>query len=96
MAASRRKIGVKPSPRRKRAEPKPGKETWEVVFAPNGQVLRETPYGEGPALLLAQGLAQTYTNEVELVVRVRSLFGRPDPLYRVLRCEDGSISTYRL
>jgi hypothetical protein len=57
--------------------------------------LAVTPARE-EALLLAQTLAEKFDKEVELTVRVKALFGPPDPLFRVVRECDGSVSTYRL
>ena len=89
-------IGVKPQRRRKVQPPPPGKETHQIV-APDGSILRNSPYGEGATLAVAQRLAQIdYDDEVELIVRVKTLFGDPDPLFRVVREEDGSVSTYRI
>lgn len=77
-----------------RTEAKPGNESWLIV-GPDGAILRESGYGEGATLIMTQTLAQTYDEEIELTVRVKALFGEPDTLFRVVREEDGSISTRR-
>jgi hypothetical protein len=78
-----------------RTEPKPGKESWQIV-GPDGAIIQETNYGEGATLSIAQNLAQEYDEEVTLIVRVKSLFGEPDNLFRVVREEDGAIATWRV
>jgi hypothetical protein len=69
-------------------------ESWQIV-GPDGAIIRDTSYGEGATLAMAQTLAQKYDEEVELTVRWKALFGEPDTLYRVVREEDGSITTWR-
>lgn len=82
--------------RRKKATPKIGKEAWQIV-GPDGSLLKETGYGEGPALIQAHRIAEREFHEpAALTVRLKPLFGEPDEFYRVVRCEDGSISTYPL
>lgn len=81
---------------RKRTDPKPGKESWLIV-GPDGELLRELTYGEGATLSVAQNLMKQYTDEGdEITVQWKALFGEPDELYRIVREEDGSISTWRL
>jgi hypothetical protein len=80
--------------RKKAATPKIGKESWQVV-GEAGEVLKETPYGEKSAVILAQETAlRDYDEPVELAVRLKPLFGEPDEFYRVVRDEDGTIITH--
>ena len=47
------------------------------------------------ALIAAQERAlRNYTEPTQLIVERRSLFGQPVTLYRVVREEDGAVSTY--
>lgn len=86
-------------PRRRRAVPKDaptGKETHQIV-APDGEILVNSSYGEGATLARAQMIAlKEYEKEVTLIVRIKTMFGEPDPLFRVVREEDGSVSTWRM
>lgn len=71
-----------------------GKEAWQILKGE--RLLKETGCGEGPALLLAQRMAQRdFEDPVTLTIRLKPLFGEPDEFYRVVREEDGAISTYR-
>lgn len=88
MATTRRRK----RPTKKNYQPKPGKESWLIVD-PDGQIIRETSYGEGASVALAQTLAQKYHDEVTLTVRWKALFGEPDDLFRVTRDADGVIYT---
>lgn len=89
------------APRRKRKPPRKAPpvarqgETHQILD-PAGKILRDSPYGEGATLALAQTLAQKYDDEVTLTVRLKALFGEPDDLYRIVREEDGAVSTYRV
>lgn len=80
--------------RRKSKDPQIGKEAWQIV-GPDGAVLREIGHGEGATLGLAQNLAQKEECPETLIVRLKPLFGEADEFYRVVREEDGSVSTYR-
>lgn len=81
--------------RRRRAEPKLGKEAWQIV-GPSGEVLKELPYGEGPAVAWAISYALKNCGEgAELIVRLKPLLGPPDDFYRVVR-EKRAAQTYRL
>lgn len=65
-----------------------------MIVGPDGKLLRETSYGEGATLSLAQNLMKQYTEETEITVQVKSLFGNPDTLYRLVRDEDGVLTTF--
>lgn len=75
-----------------------GKDSWQIL-GPKGEILRDVPYGEGATLAMAQGLIHRIDPEadtLELTVRLKALFGEPDNLFRVVREEDGSVTTYRV
>ena len=79
---------------RRDSEPRLGKESWLIV-AGDGKVLREVGHSEGSALIMAQKLAEKSLEPVAMTVQVKSLFGDPDTLYRVVRDEDGVVLTRR-
>lgn len=76
--------------------PKLGKESWQIV-GPDGEILRDLPHGESVTLGLAQMLAMKWDEKVkvvELIVRLKTLFGPPDPLFRVVRDSEGVVTTH--
>jgi hypothetical protein len=76
-------VAATKSPRRRRATrrrtspPTPGK----------------TGYGAGSALIVTQRLAELALEPVSFTVERRDLFGPAALLYRVVRDEDGNVST---
>jgi hypothetical protein len=91
-------VAATKSPRRRRATrrrtspPTPGKTAWVTLDA-QGQVVKENGYGAGSALIVTQRLAELALEPVSFTVERRDLFGPAALLYRVVRDEDGNVST---
>ena len=86
---------VKKRRARKPAVVIPGKTAW-ITRDASGTVVKENPYGPGSALIVTQRLAELAGAEVELTIERRDLFGPPAPLYRVVRDEDGTVTTFTI
>ena len=67
------------------------------ILDQNGVELRPAQAHPGVALVKAQDIALRWGedgDEATIYVERRTLFGKPIELYRVVRQEDGSITTY--